>query len=164
MALRAPSGGRRDWIALSAEILPVAEAMSWAVLPGCGAVVAFTGTVRDHADGRRGVTALEYEAYEGPAEDRLAAVAAEARVRWPQLGRIALLHRTGRLELCETAVIVVASAPHRGEAFEAASWCIDTLKATAPIWKKEEWAGGIDWGTGAQPLGAGEPLGAVRPG
>jgi molybdopterin synthase catalytic subunit len=79
-------------------------------------------------------------------------LAAEARVRWPGIGRVALLHRVGRLELEDAAVVVVVSAPHRGEAFEAARWCIDTLKATVPIWKKEEWAGGDGWGTDAQPV------------
>jgi molybdopterin synthase catalytic subunit len=122
-------------------------------VPRCGAVVTFVGTVRDHADGREGVSALDYEAYEGPATERLSGLAAEARERWGGVGRIALLHRVGRLELEEAAVVVVVSAPHRDEAFEAAKWCIDTLKATVPIWKKEEWAGGSGWGTDAQPVG-----------
>ena len=133
-------------------MLPVAEATAWAVVPRCGGVVTFAGTVRDHAEGRDGVRALEYEAYEGPATERMAALAAEARVRWPGIGRVALLHRVGRLELEDAAVVVVVSAPHRDEAFEAARWCIDTLKATVPIWKKEEWAGGDGWGTDAQPV------------
>ncbi|HEY2430073.1 MAG TPA: molybdenum cofactor biosynthesis protein MoaE [Acidimicrobiales bacterium] len=147
-----PPGESDEWIGLTALPLPVAEAMAWAVVPRCGGVVCFAGTVRDHAAGRDGVTGLEYEAYAGPALDRLAEVAREARVRWPELGRIALLHRVGELALTETAVVVVVSAPHRGEAFDAARWCIDTLKATVPIWKREEWAGGSDWGTGAVPI------------
>jgi molybdopterin synthase catalytic subunit len=59
---------------------------------------------------------------------------------------VALLHRVGALALGETAVVVGVAAPHRGVAFEAARFCIDTLKATVPIWKKETWAGGSDWG------------------
>jgi len=106
--------------------------------------------VRDHAEGRGGVTELEYEAYEEQVEPRLAAIAAEARVRWPDLGRIVMLHRTGRLAVTDDAVVVVVGAPHRDEAFAAARFCIDALKATAPIWKKEHWAGGSDWGTGAR--------------
>ena len=141
-----------DWVGITDAALPVADAQSWAVVPRCGAVVTFVGTVRDHAEGREGVSALEYEAYEGPATDRLLALATEARERWHGVGRIALLHRVGRLELQEAAVVVVVSAPHRDEAFEAAKWCIDTLKATAPIWKKEEWAGGSGWGTDARPV------------
>jgi molybdopterin synthase catalytic subunit len=152
MDLTPPLEGVDDWVGISSAPLPVAEAMQWAVVPYCGGVVTFVGTVRDHADGRDGVKALEYEAYEGPATERLRALAAEARHRWSGVGRVAMLHRVGRLELEDAAVVVVVSAPHRGEAFEAAKWCIDTLKATAPIWKKEEWSGGTDWGTDAQPL------------
>jgi molybdopterin synthase catalytic subunit len=151
-ALSPPKSGVEDWVGLSGSALPVNDAVAWAVIPRCGGVVAFVGTVRDHADGREGVKALEYEAYEGPATDRLAALASEARQRWPGVGRVAMLHRVGRLDLEEPAVVVVVSAPHRDEAFEAAKWCIDTLKATVPIWKKEEWEGGTGWGTDAQPV------------
>lgn len=121
--------------------------MAWVVRRDCGAQVLFTGTVRDHSAGRDGVTALVYEAYAGQVEPRLRAVAREARARWPELGRTVLLHRVGRLELTDCSVAVAVSAPHRPEAFAAARFCIDTLKATAPIWKKEHWAGGEGWGT-----------------
>jgi molybdopterin synthase catalytic subunit len=136
-----------DWTGLTDAPIPLAEAMSWVVRPGCGAVVSFAGTVRDHAEGRPGVSLLEYEAYEGEVEPRLQALAAQARDHWPMLGRLVLLHRVGALEVEEVAVLVVAGAPHREEAFEAARWCIDTLKATVPIWKRETWQGGVDWGT-----------------
>lgn len=140
------------WVALTAEPLPAASAHDWAIRADCGAVVLFTGTVRDHAEGRPAVSRLEYEAYAEQVEPKLAAVADAAREQWPGLGRIALLHRIGPLEPTELAVVVVASAPHRGEAFEAARWCIDTLKATVPIWKKERWEGGEDWGLAATEL------------
>lgn len=125
------------------------DAVAWAVTPACGALVVFAGMVRDHADGRPGVSSLEYEAYEEQVGPRLAAVAAQARERWPDLGRLVMLHRVGLLAVGETSVLVVASAPHRGEAFDAARWCIDTVKTTLPIWKRERWEGGQDWGTGA---------------
>ena len=108
----------------------------------------FLGVVRDHADGRSGVTGLTYEAYEEEAVTKLAAVAAEARRQWPVIDRVALLHRIGDLELSEASVAVVVSSPHRAEAFEAARYCIDTLKESVPIWKREHWEGGSDWGTG----------------
>jgi len=152
MAHLQPPTDSDDWIALCRSPLPTGAALEWATVAGCGGVVVFAGTVRDHADGREGVTALEYEAYEGPAGDRLRALAAEARRRWSDVGRIALLHRVGRLAVTETAVVVVVSAPHRDAAFDAARWCIDTLKATAPIWKKEEWLDGSSWGTRATPV------------
>lgn len=149
-ALPRPDGA--DWLGLTTSALPLADASSWAVIPGCGAVVLFAGTVRDHAEGRPGVTLLEYEAYEEQASTRLSAIAAQARSRWPEMGRLVLLHRVGPLAVTEVAVLVVVSTPHRSEAFEAARWCIDTLKATVPIWKRESWAGGTDWGTCPTPV------------
>lgn len=146
-ALLRPDGA--DWLGLSSEPLPAAEAASWVVVPGCGANVVFTGTVRDHAEGRAGVTGLEYEAYDEQVAPRLHAVAGEARARWPGIGRLALWHRVGPLGVTEVSVVVAVSAPHRIEAFDAARWCIDAVKATVPIWKRETWQGGSGWGTGA---------------
>lgn len=137
--------GASDWITLTAEPLAVAAAHDWAATPGSGAIVAFSGIVRDHSEGRAGVTGLTYEAYEEEAGRRLHEVAAETRRRWPAVERLALWHRTGELALSETSVIVVVSAPHRAEAFEAARFAIDTLKETVPIWKREHWAEGSDW-------------------
>ena len=148
----APPDVGDDWLALTDAALPVEGAVAWAVLPSCGAVVVFSGTVRDHAEGRPGVSSLEYEAYQEEVVPRLAAIAAEARARWPVLGRVVLLHRTGTLGVGETSVVVAASAPHRPEAFAAARFCIDTLKATVPIWKRETWEGGSDWSTCAHPV------------
>ena len=85
---------------------------------------------------------------------RLTDVATAARSRWPEIGRLALLHRVGRLEVGEVAVVVAASTPHRAEAFAAAQFCIDTLKHTVPIWKRETWEGGSDWSV-CTPEGAG---------
>ncbi|MDQ2650771.1 MAG: molybdenum cofactor biosynthesis protein MoaE [Actinomycetota bacterium] len=147
----APPAGD-DWIALFVDPLPMAEATAWAVLPSCGAVVSFAGTARDHAEGRPDVHLLEYEAYEEHAVRRMQELAAEARRRWPELGRLALIHRTGPVAVTEAAVVVVASAPHRGEAFEAARFAIDELKRTVPIWKREAWAGGESWGLEPQHL------------
>jgi molybdopterin synthase catalytic subunit len=141
-----------DWVGVSAEPLPLDTARAWAELPWCGAVVLFSGTVRDHAEGRPGVSTLEYEAYEEEVEVRLTAIVAEARRRAPTLGRLVLLHRVGVLEVGEASVVVVASAPHRAEAFDAARFGIDTLKETVPIWKRETWAGGDGWAVNARPI------------
>jgi molybdopterin synthase catalytic subunit len=142
------------WCALSATALDVAVISDWVVQPDCGATVVFTGTARDHASGRVGVTRLDYEAYEEHALPRLAAVADEVRARWPVVGRVALHHRVGEVPVGEAAVVVAVATPHRAEAFEAARWAIDTLKATVPIWKKEFHSGGESWGTEAQHLEA----------
>ena len=147
-----PEPGESDWIGLTDADLPVVDALGWAVRPECGAVVLFSGTVRDHAEGRPGVTSLAYEAYEEEVVPRLAAIAAETRRRWPSVGRLAVLHRTGTLAVGEPSVVIVASAPHRAEAFDAARFAIDTLKTTVPIWKRETWAGGEDWATCDHPV------------
>jgi molybdopterin synthase catalytic subunit len=150
----APPDAGDDWLALTDASLPVDGAVAWAGRPSCGAVVLFSGTVRDHAEGRPGVSTLEYEAYDEEVVPRLAAIAVEARARWPVLGRVVLLHRTGVLDVGETSVVVVVSAPHRPEAFAAARFCIDTLKATVPIWKRETWEGGSDWSACSHPVDA----------
>jgi molybdopterin synthase catalytic subunit len=140
-----------DWLAVSRSELPVAAAYEWAVRPHCGAVVLFSGTVRDHAEGRPGVEHLTYEAYEEQVVPRFAEIAAELRRRWPDTGRVGLLHRIGRMEIGDSSVLVVVSSPHRPEAFAAGRYGIDAIKEVAPIWKHEVWAEGADWGTGAKP-------------
>ena len=150
-----------NWIDVAEHPLPVSEALEWAVVPACGAVVVFCGTVRDHSKGRPGVTSVEYEAYPEHVGPRVATVADAARRRWDTLGRLAILHRVGCLAVGEVSVVVVASAPHRSEAFEAARFCIDSVKVSVPIWKRESWAGGSDWGLCAHDIVDGGDLGAV---
>jgi molybdopterin synthase catalytic subunit len=137
------------WVALTDDALPIDAVGRWAAQPSCGAVVTFTGTVRDHAHGRPGVTDLTYEAYEAPATQRMGEVVAEVRRRWPAVVRVAVLHRVGHLQVGEPAVVVAASSAHRADAFAAAAFCIDATKATVPIWKREAWADGEAWGTDA---------------
>lgn len=151
----APAG--EDWIVLSESSLPLEAATSWVVRPDCGGIVVFVGTVRDHAEGRPGVSELVYEAYAEVATERMSRLAEVAREQWPGLGRVAIWHRTGRLEVTEIAVVVAVSAPHRGEAFDAAEWLIDTVKASVPIWKQERWDGGQGWGVDAQPISESDP-------
>ncbi len=139
----------RDWLAVSDDELAVGAAYDWAVQPQCGAVVVFSGTIRDHAEGRDGVEHLTYEAYREQVIPKFTEIAAELRRRWPDTGRVALHHRLGRMEVGESSVLTVVSAPHRPEAFEAARYAIDAIKEAAPIWKHEVWADGAGWGTGA---------------
>ena len=141
-----------DWLGLTDAALPVGEMYEWCVRPDCGAVVLFSGTVRDHAEGRTDVRRLEYEAYDEMVVPKLAEIAAEARARWPMIGRLVLVHRVGSLELGESSVVAAVSAPHRGEAFTAARFAIDALKVSVPIWKREVWADGSEWATNAQEL------------
>jgi molybdopterin synthase catalytic subunit len=150
-----------DWVALTSEPLDLQVAADWVVRPGCGAVVTFSGLVRDHAEGTTDVTHIDYEAWAEQVLPRLEALAAEARSRWPELGRVVLWHREGVVRLSESSVLVAVSAPHRAEAFEAARFAIDALKATVPIWKKEHWAGGSAWALGAQHITEVEDLQGV---
>jgi len=150
-----------DWVGLSSEPLPIDDALSWAHRPDCGAVVLFSGVARDHSGDRSQVDRLEYEAYEAQVTPRLAELAAEARRRWPALGRLVMMHRVGELVVGESAVVVVASSPHRPEAFAGARFCIDALKATIPIWKRERWSEGESWGLEAQHIVEIDDLGDV---
>lgn len=110
----------------------------------CGAVVVFLGTVRD-LTGDRVTAALDYEAYPGMAEKKMAEIEAETCRRW-SVGEIVLEHRLGRLEVGEVSVAVAVSCPHRAQAFEACRYAIDRLKELVPIWKKENWAdGSTEW-------------------
>ena len=147
-----PPADDDTWTGLSEAPLPVDAASAWVVRPDCGAVVVFSGTARDHSEGRPDVGRLEYEAYEEQVIPRLEAIVDAARTRWPELGRVVLLHRVGEVPVGESAVVVAVSAPHRAEAFDAARFGIDSLKATVPIWKREEWAGGSSWGLEPQHL------------
>ncbi len=112
--------------------------------PDCGAVVLFLGTVRDLTDDKVTV-ALDYEAYPGMAEKKMAEIETDTRARWP-VGDVALIHRLGHLGVGEVSVAVAVSCPHRAEAFEAGRHAIDRLKELVPIWKKENWAdGSTEW-------------------
>jgi len=112
--------------------------------PDMGAVVTFAGVVRDNFGGRA-TAYLEYEAFESMAAGVLEQLAGEARAQWAT-GAIAIHHRIGRMEIGETAVLIVVAAPHRHEAFEAAEQIMDRIKQVAPIWKKEIWADGAsEW-------------------
>ena len=108
-----------------------------------GAVVTFLGVTRDHNDGRR-VDYLEYEAFRPMADEQINTIIAEMKERW-EIGRVAVAHRTGRVDIGETSMVVAVGAPHRKPAFEAALYFVDRLKEIVPIWKKEFFEGGDVW-------------------
>ncbi len=118
---------------------PGAELSAFAA-PGAGAVVSFTGVVR----GDEALASLEIEHWPGATEEALAALVAEARARW-DLSAVRVLHRFGTLRVGEPIMMVLAAAPHRRAAFEAADFLMDHLKSRAPFWKKELRAGGGAW-------------------
>ena len=133
-----------DLVLVTAEAIDVTRILAAVEDARAGAVALFLGTVRDHAPGKTGVTHLEYEAYGGVVEDKIAEIVAEARAQWP-LHRVAAVHRIGSLGIGEVSVAVAASASHRADVFPAARFLIDELKSRAPIWKKEHWSGGAEW-------------------
>lgn len=141
-----------DWVELTTEPLDLGAAVAWATIPSCGAVVTFSGVVREFAEGRSGVTAMTYEAYEAPAVRAMGEIVAEVRRAWPEVERVAVIHRTGELALSETSVLVVIAAPHRPAAFAAAAFAMDALKRSVPVWKQEHWSGGSDWALEQHPI------------
>ena len=108
-----------------------------------GGIVVFEGIVRDNARGKQ-VRYLEYDVYPEMAVQQIREIVAEAEKRWG-VERVAVAHRVGRLEIGEASVIIVVASPHRGEAFDACRYIIDTLKTTVPIWKKEVATTGEEW-------------------
>jgi len=123
--------------------LSVESAVDEVASDEAGAIATFVGTTRVHSRGRT-VTHLEYEAYEGMAEQEMESIATELRARY-QLCEIAIHHRIGRVETGERSVVIAVSAPHRQDALAACKDAIDTLKERVPLWKKEVYAGGEEW-------------------
>jgi molybdopterin synthase catalytic subunit len=129
---------------ICAAPLDPAALTAFVLSPADGAIVTFAGVARNNFGGRA-TARLTYEAYPEMAVTVLAQIAEEARARWP-IGRVAVHHRVGQLEIGETAVLVVVAAPHRQAAFAAAEYIMDRIKEIAPIWKKEHWSDGTaEW-------------------
>jgi len=119
------------------------EAVKAVNVPTSGAIVTFDGIVRGTSHGKK-VLYLEYDAYSEMAESKMEEIVKEIYDKW-HLKDIAMVHRTGRLEIGETSVFIAVSAPHRAQAFEACRYAIDRIKKDVPIWKKEVWEGGEEW-------------------
>jgi molybdopterin converting factor subunit 1 len=111
-----------------------------------GAAVVFEGVVRNQTRGRKTLY-LDYEAYEEMALQQMESLATQALSQF-QIRDVAIVHRLGRLEIGETSVLIVVASAHRGAAFDACRWLIDTLKRTVPIWKKEYFEDGAVWADG----------------
>lgn len=128
--------GPRDLVKLTYDKLST-EAVSEAVAcPSCGAISIFIGTTRNSFQGKK-VLQLEYEAYEPMAQSELRKIYGDIRTRWPTIRHICVHHRLGVVPVTEASVIIAISSPHREDSLRAVHYCIDTLKASVPIWKKE---------------------------
>jgi molybdopterin converting factor subunit 1 len=132
-----------DFFELTTEEIDVGSVARRIVLPECGATVTLDGYAREWTRGRRTLH-LVYEAYTPMALSELKRLGREAHERF-EIAYIGIVHRTGRLEIGETSVVIAVGAPHRRAAFEACEWAIRELKRTVPIWKKEIFADGEVW-------------------
>jgi len=128
---------------ITSELLIAESIITEVNKSGNGGICTFVGTVRDNADGKS-VLHLEYDAYAEMAEKKLADVAAEIKNKWG-LDDVSIVHRIGKLEIGEAAVVIAVGAPHRKEAFAACQYAIDRIKEYVPIWKKEYFEDGEVW-------------------
>ena len=128
---------------LSEQPLDLGAAVAEVASEEAGAVATFVGTTRRSSRGRV-VSHLEYEAYEGMAEQTMAGLADELKRRHELCG-VAIHHRIGRVGIGEPSVVIAVSAPHRADALAACKDAIDTLKVSVPLWKKEVYEGGEEW-------------------
>ncbi len=132
---------KTDSFALTFAPLSLEEVYSIADDGANGAIVLMSGMVRNKTDGRA-VNCLEYQAYEPMAINVFKQIVVEIRAKWKDITTVVIHHRTGKLAIGEISVLVAIGSPHRGEAFAACQYAIDTLKHNAPIWKKEHWEDG----------------------
>jgi molybdopterin synthase catalytic subunit len=130
-----------DYLAMTFAPLVIDQVYRLVDASANGAVVLMSGMVRDNSEGKA-VLSLEYQAYEPMALRIFQQIAAEIRQTWPDVTKLAIQHRVGKLQIGEISVIIAVGCPHRSEAFAACQYAIDTLKHNAPIWKKEHWQDG----------------------
>lgn len=130
-------------IQLKTETLDIQQCIQQVLTPDAGGIDVFIGTVRGNTGGRK-VLRLEFEAYESMALREMKKIAEQAEANWP-LRSVVIHHRTGTLQVGETAVVIAVAAAHRDAAFAACRFIIDTLKQTVPIWKKEIFEDGSQW-------------------
>lgn len=133
----------RDWVFVTADVLDPSPLTDFVTTGVDGAVVTFLGVTRDNNEGRT-VLHLEYEAYQPMAENKIIDIIGEMRSKW-ELGKIAIAHRTGRVDIGQTSMVVAVGSAHRKPAFEASLYFVDRLKEIVPIWKREFFEGGEVW-------------------
>jgi molybdopterin converting factor subunit 1 len=137
------STSTRDFFELTTDPIDVGAVARRVILPECGATVTLDGYAREWTKGRRTLY-LVYEAYEPMAVSEMKRLGAQVHAKF-DIAHIGIVHRTGRLDIGETSVVIAVSAPHRRAAFEACEWAIRELKRTVPIWKKEFFEDGEVW-------------------
>jgi len=141
-------------------VLTPDEAVAAVASPAAGAINVFLGVVRDNNLGRR-VDHLVYDAYPSMAEKVMRELAEDAKARFG-LEDCAILHRTGRLEIGETSLLIAISCGHRAESFEGGHWLVNEVKKRVPVWKKEVWDDGEEWVEGPESLGLQQAPSSMR--
>lgn len=149
-------------IRVTEDVLDASEAAAAVASPAAGAINLFLGVVRDNNLGRK-VDHLVYDAYPSMAEKVMREIAGEACERFA-LADCAVLHRTGRLAIGETSLLVAVSCGHRAESFEAGHWLVNEIKKRVPVWKKEVWEGGESWVEGPESMGLQQAPARLRAG
>ncbi|MGE3073294.1 MAG: molybdenum cofactor biosynthesis protein MoaE [Dehalococcoidia bacterium] len=149
-------------IRVTTDVLRPDEAIEAVRTPASGAVNVFLGVVRNNNLGRN-VDYLEYDAYPAMAERVMREIAQEAKDRF-ELEDCAVLHRTGRLEIGETSLLIAVACGHRAESFEAGHWLVNEIKKRVPVWKKEVWEDGEAWIEGPESLGMQQAPAGMREG
>ncbi len=147
-------------IRVTGDELHTEEAVTAVESPEAGAINVFLGVVRNNNIGRS-VQYLEYDAYPSMAEKVMAELAAQAKERFGLID-VAVLHRTGRLEIGETSLLIAVSCGHRAESFDAGHWLVDEIKKRVPVWKKEVWDNGEAWVEGPESMGAQQAPASMR--
>ncbi|MEQ1923250.1 MAG: molybdenum cofactor biosynthesis protein MoaE [Pyrinomonadaceae bacterium] len=138
-----------DFFELTTEPIDITSVARRVVPPECGATVTLDGYVRQITRGRETLY-LEYEAYASMALKEMQKLIETAKAEF-EISNVGIVHRTGKLEIGETSVVISVAAPHRKAAFAACEWLIKELKRTVPIWKKEVYADGEEWVEGERP-------------
>ena len=132
-----------EFLKLTESKLSVEEISNLVSSTSCGAISIFVGTTRDNFEGKT-VINLQYEAYESMALKSLQNICKEIRSKWQLVENIAIYHRLGTVPVKEASIIIAISSPHRSDAMQAVEWCIDNVKKSVPIWKKEVYDGHSD--------------------
>lgn len=163
-----PIEGGGDYVEVVYDPLDGQRAVDLVTHASAGAISTFIGTTRDNFQGKK-VVRLEYEGYIPMAKSELLKICAQIRGQWPSVVGIAMFHRLGVVEVREASVVIAISSPHRAEALEACAFAIDTLKATVPIWKSEQyegdsrmWKENAEWGSGSETRRVGGCCGPKR--
>ncbi|RWZ55161.1 molybdenum cofactor biosynthesis protein MoaE [Halobacillus fulvus] len=131
----------RFWI--TEESVRVDDVVCLVTRREAGAINTFIGTVREFTNGKKTLF-LEYQAYKSMAEKKLRQIGDEIKQKWPE-AETAIVHRVGRLDISDIAVIIAVSTPHRNDSYEASRYAIERIKEIVPIWKKEHWEDGEEW-------------------